>query len=160
MTPKTEAEKPDRRVLIANRKARHNYEILEVVEAGLALVGTEVKSLRAGKANLGDSYASIEQDEAFLFSLHISPYTQGNQFNHDPLRKRKLLLHKNQIRRLKAKTEEKGLTLIPLALVLVKNRVKVDLGLARGKKLFDKRESQARHDAEREMQRARRESDR
>jgi SsrA-binding protein len=151
MTPKAET---DRRVLIANRKARHNYEILETVEAGMALVGTEVKSLRAGKANMGDSYAQIEKGEAWLISLHISPYTQAHQFNHDPLRRRRLLLHKHQIRRLRAKTEEKGLTLIPLALVLVNNRVKVELGLARGKKLYDKREAKARQDADREVQRA------
>jgi SsrA-binding protein len=156
MTPKTEPDK-DRRVLIANRKARHNYEILETIEAGLALVGTEVKSLRDGKANLGDSYGVIEQGEAFLVQLHISPYTQGNVFNHDPMRKRKLLLHKAQIRRLRAKIEEKGLTLVPLALVLIRNRVKVELGLGRGKKLYDKREAKARQDAERDLQRVRRE---
>jgi SsrA-binding protein len=156
MTPKAEPDK-EKRVLIANRKARHNYEILETVEAGLALVGTEVKSLRAGKANMGDCYGVIENEEAFLVQLHISPYTQGNLFNHDPLRKRKLLLHKAQIRRLRVKIEERGLTLVPLALLLVKNRVKVELALGRGKKLYDKREAKARQDADRDLQRVRRE---
>lgn len=156
MNPRAETEN---RVLIANRKARHNYEILETIEAGLVLVGTEVKSLRDGKANLGDSYAVIEKGEAFLVQLHISAYTQANQFNHDPLRKRKLLLHKAQIRRLKAKTEEKGLTLVPLALLLVRNKVKVELGLGRGKKLYDKREAKAKADADRELQRIRRDKE-
>ncbi len=156
MSPKSEG-KSDRRVLIANRKARHDYEILETVEAGMSLVGTEVKSIRAGKANLGDSYGMIEDGEVWLVQLHISPYTQANVFNHEPLRKRKLLLHRAQIRRLRAKIQEKGLTLIPLALVLVKNHVKVELALARGKRLYDKREAKARQDADREIQRAIRE---
>lgn len=150
----------DRRVLIANRKARHDYEILETLEAGLVLVGTEVKSLRAGRASLGDSYAVIDGDEAWLLQLHISPYTQGNQFNHDPLRKRKLLLHRSQIRKLRIRTQEKGLTLVPLALVLAGKRVKVDLGLARGKRMYDKRDTTAKRDAQREMERAVRERER
>lgn len=151
---------PDRRVLVANRKARHDYEILETIEAGIALVGTEVKSLRDGRANLGDAYAQIEGGEAWLLQLHISPYVQGNQFNHEPLRKRKLLLHKNQIRRLLTKVQEKGLTLVPLALVLVKNKVKVDLAVARGKRQYDKREATQKRESEREMERAMRERDR
>ncbi len=150
----------DRRVLIANRKARHDYHIIETIEAGLVLVGTEVKSLRAGRASLGESYALIEGDEAWLVQLHISPYTQGNQFNHDPLRRRKLLLHKSQIRKLRIRTQEKGLTLVPLALVLVGKRVKVDLGIARGKRMYDKRETTAKRDAQREMERAVRERER
>lgn len=150
----------DRRVLIANRKARHDYHIIETIEAGLVLVGTEVKSLRAGRASLGDSYAVIEGDEAWLVQLHISAYTQGNQFNHDPLRRRKLLLHRSQIRKLRIRTQEKGLTLVPLALVLVGKRVKVDVGLARGKRMYDKRETTAKRDAQREMERAVRERDR
>ena len=154
MTPKSD---PDRRVLVANRKARHNYEILETIEAGLVLVGTEVKSLRAGRASLGDCYALVENGEVWLVSMHISPYEQGHQFNHDPLRKRKLLLHKNQIARLRTKVQEKGLTLIPLALVLVKNRVKVDLGVARGRREYDKREVKAKRETEREIERAIRE---
>jgi SsrA-binding protein len=144
-------------VLVANRKARHNYEILETWEAGVALVGTEVKSIRAGKANMGDSYAVIEDGEAWLLQLHISPYAQASQFNHDPLRKRRLLLHKQQIRRIRSKIIEKGLTLVPLALILVRNRVKIELALARGKKLYDNREAKARREADRDMERERKE---
>ena len=150
----------ERRVLLANRKARHDYDILETIEAGLALVGTEVKSLRAGKANLGDSYGVIENGEAWLLQLHISPYAQAHQFNHDPLRRRKLLLHRAQIRRLRAKVVEKGLTLIPLALVLVNNHVKVELALGRGKRLYDKREAAAKKETRREVERAVRERER
>jgi len=157
MTPKAD---PERRVLVANRKARHDYEILETIEAGVALVGTEVKSLRDGRANLGDAYAQIEKGEAWLLQLHISPYAQGNQFNHDPLRRRKLLLHKNQIRRLLTKVQEKGLTLVPLALVLVKNRVKVDIAVARGKRQYDKREATQKRESQREIERAMRERER
>lgn len=157
MTPKAD---PDRRILVANRKARHDYEILETIEAGVALVGTEVKSLRDGRANLGDAYAQIEGGEAWLVQLHISPYAQGNQFNHDPLRRRRLLLHKNQIRRLQTKVQEKGLTLVPLALVLVKNRVKVDIAVARGKRQYDKREATQKRESQREMERAMRERER
>lgn len=157
MTPKND---PERRVLLANRKARHEYEVLETIEAGIALVGSEVKSLRAGKANMGDAYAMIENAEAWLLSLHISPYTQAHQFNHDPMRRRKLLLHKAQINRLRTKIQEKGLTLVPLALVLVKNHVKVDLGLARGRKLHDKREASEKKDVKREVERALRDRER
>lgn len=157
MTPKAD---PDRRILVANRKARHDYEILETIEAGVALVGTEVKSLRDGRANLGDAYAQIAGGEAWLVQLHISPYAQGNQFNHDPLRRRRLLLHKNQIRRLQTKVQEKGLTLVPLALVLVKNRVKVDIAVARGKRQYDKREATQKRESQREMERAMRERER
>jgi len=157
MNPKSE---PQKRILIANRKARHNYEILETVEAGMSLLGTEVKSVRLGKANLGDAYADIENGQAWLLHLHISPYSQGNQFNHEPLRKRRLLLHKAQIHRLRSKIQEKGLTLVPLALVLSNNRIKVELGLARGRKLYDKREAKAKADAEREMAQERRERSR
>ena len=146
----------DRRVLIQNRKARHDYHVLETIEAGLVLVGTEVKSVRDGKVNMGDAYGTIEGGEAWLLQMHISPYPQGNQFNHEPLRKRKLLLHARQIRRLEAKVQEKGLTLIPLALVLVKNKVKVELGMCRGKRLYDKREATRERDLRREMDRARR----
>lgn len=146
----------ERRVLVQNRKARHDYHVLETIEAGLVLVGTEVKSIRDGKASMGDAYATIEGGEAWLVQMHISPYPQGNQFNHDPLRKRKLLLHARQIRKLQSKMQEKGLTLIPLALVLVKNKVKVELGLCRGKRLYDKREATKERDVRREMDRARR----
>jgi SsrA-binding protein len=157
MAPKND---PDRRVLLANRKARHEYEVLETIEAGLVLVGTEVKSLRAGKANMGDAYAMVDNGEAWLLSLHISPYTQAHQFNHDPMRRRKLLLHKAQINRLRTKIQEKGLTLVPMALVLVENHVKVELALARGRKLHDKREATEKKDVKREVERALRDRER
>lgn len=159
MPPKTTSKNVadgDRRVLIQNRKARHDYHIIETIEAGLVLVGTEVKSVRDGKASMGDAYATIEGGEAWLVQMHISPYPQGNQFNHEPLRRRKLLLHGRQIRKLESKVQEKGLTLIPLSLVLVKNKVKVELGVCRGKRLYDKREATKERDVRREMDRARR----
>lgn len=137
-----------------NRQARHNYFIDEVYEAGLVLVGSEVKSLRHGKANLKDSYARIQNGEAFLVNAHVSPYAGANQFNHEPTRTRKLLLHQREIERLRGKTKEKGLTLIPLRLYFKNGRAKVELGLARGKKLYDKRETLRRKAAEREVERA------
>lgn len=137
-----------------NRQARHNYFIDEVYEAGLVLVGSEVKSLRDGKANLKDSYARIQNGEAFLVNAHVSPYAGANQFNHEPTRTRKLLLHQREIERLRGKTKEKGLTLIPLRLYFKNGRAKVELGLARGKKLYDKRETLRRKAAEREVERA------
>jgi len=137
-----------------NRKARHLYHILETVEAGLVLTGTEVKSLRNGRANMGDAYAVVENGEVWLRNLHISPYEQGNQFNHEPLRKRKLLLHRGDIRRLIGKTQEKGLTLIPLRLYFKKGWAKVELALVKGKKTHDKREDIAKRDADRDMARA------
>jgi SsrA-binding protein len=152
---KTEpAEASDIQRIVQNRKARHIYHILETLEAGLVLTGTEVKSLRAGKANLVDSYAMVERGQVWLMNLHISPYEQGNQFNHEPKRKRKLLLHRRDIRRLIGKTQEKGLTLIPLSLYFKKGWAKVELALAKGKKLHDKREDVAKRDADREMARA------
>jgi len=153
---KSKHSKPDSdiRIIAQNRKARHLYHILEVVEAGLKLTGTEVKSLRAGKASLGDAYAVIERGEAYLVNLHISPYEQGNRFNHDPLRKRKLLLHARELRRLLGKTQESGLTLVPLRLYFRKGWAKVEIALARGKKSFDKRQDLAKRDAERAMARA------
>jgi SsrA-binding protein len=150
----------DRRVLVSNRKARHDYEILDTIEAGIELVGTEVKSIRAGLVNLGDAYASIDGGEAWLYNMHINPFPQANQFNHEPLRKRKLLLHRRQIDRLESKVQEKGFTLIPLAVTMVKNKIKIDLGVCRGKKLYDKRESTKERDAKRDMDRARREAQR
>jgi SsrA-binding protein len=146
--------KQEEKVIATNRKARHLYHILETVVAGLVLTGTEVKSLRNGKASLGDSYAVLEGTEVWLLNLHISPYEQGNQFNHEPLRKRKLLLTKREIRRLIGKTREKGLTLVPLRLFFRGGWAKVELALARGKKTHDKREDIARRDADREMARA------
>jgi len=152
---KDDSEHGDR-LLLANRKARHEYEVIDKVEAGLVLLGTEIKSIRDHRVNMGDAYATIENDEAWLLQLHISPYPQAHQFNHDPLRKRKLLLHKNEIRRLRTKVLEKGLTIIPLDLHMKDNRVKVLLGVCRGKKLHDKRATAAERTASREIDRARR----
>jgi len=149
---KPEAIKP----VVVNRRARYDYFILEKVEAGIALRGTEVKSIRNGKVNLGDAYAQIENGEAWLLQMHISPYEQGNRYNHDPLRRRKLLLHRRQILKLKQATQEKGLTLIPLSLYFKGSHLKVELGVAKGKRHHDRREDVARRDAEREIQRARR----
>jgi SsrA-binding protein len=143
-----------RKLICQNRKARHDYHILDTIEAGIALTGTEVKSLREGKANLKDAYARIDNDEAFLFNLHISPYEQGGRYNHEPTRTRKLLLHKQEITKLFGRVQMKGLTLIPLSLYFSKGRVKVELGVARGKKAFDKRDDMAERDAKREMERA------
>src|ERR1051325_10012354 len=137
-----------------NRQARHNYFIDETYEAGLVLLGSEVKSLRDGKANLVDSYAQIRRGEAFLINAHITPYAGANQFNHEPTRTRKLLLHAREIERLTGKTKERGLTLIPLKLYFKAGRAKVELGLARGKKLYDKRETLRRKRAEREVERS------
>ncbi len=142
-------------MICQNKKAWHNYFIEDKYEAGIALLGTEVKSLRDGKANLGDSYAKIQKGEVFLVDAHISAYRFGNRFNHDPLRQRKLLLHRKEIRRLIGKVQEKGLTLIPLRLYFSDGKAKVELGLAKGKKLFDKRETLKRKTMEREMERGR-----
>jgi len=144
----------DIKMIANNRKARHLYHILETVEAGMVLTGTEVKSLRNGRANMGDAYAVVENGEVWLRNLHISPYEQGNQFNHEPLRKRKLLLHRGDIRRLIGKTQEKGLTLIPLRLYFRKGWAKVELALVKGKKTHDKRADIAKRDADRDMARA------
>ena len=143
------------KLICQNKKAWHNYFIEDKYEAGIALLGTEVKSLRDGKANLGDSYAKIQKGEVFLVDAHISAYRFGNRFNHDPLRQRKLLLHRREIRRLIGKVQEKGLTLIPLRLYFSDGKAKVELGLAKGKKLFDKRENLKRKTMEREMERGR-----
>ncbi len=142
------------RVVASNRKARHDYEILETYEAGLVLRGTEVKSLREGKANFKDSYARVEGNEVWLVGCHISPYHHGTDANHDPARKRKLLLHRSEINRLIGKTLERGLTLVPLRLYFKHGRVKLELGLARGKKLHDKRRVLREREARREMDKA------
>jgi SsrA-binding protein len=142
------------KLVCVNRQARHNYFIDETYEAGLVLLGSEVKSLRDGKANLVDSYAQIRRGEAFLINAHISPYAGANQFNHEPTRTRKLLLHAREIERLTGKTKERGLTLIPLKLYFKDGRAKVELGLARGKKLYDKRDTLRRKVAEREVERS------
>lgn len=130
-----------RKNIAQNREARHRYEISEVVEAGIVLTGTEVKAIRTGKVNIGDAYAHIKNGECFLAHMHIPEYTHGNRENHNPLRERKLLLHKDQIHKLQAAIQEKGKTLVPLALHFSRGRVKVELGIGRGKKLHDKRES-------------------
>ena len=139
--------------LAENRKARHDYFVEESMEAGLALVGTEVKSIRAGKANLKDCYADIENGEIFIKNMHISPYEQGNIFNVDPLRNRKLLLHKSEIMRLVGIVQQEGLTLIPLKLYLKDGRVKVQLGICKGKKNYDKRDSMLERAAKRDIAR-------
>jgi len=147
-------EKTNIKVLVQNRKARHEYFILETFECGIELCGTEVKSLRNGKANLTDAYASIDNGEVFIKGMNISPFEQGNIFNRDPLRVRKLLLHKQEIRKLIGQIKQQGLTLIPLSVYLKGSLVKVSLGLAKGKKLYDKREDIARRDAKRDAERA------
>lgn len=154
------AEK-ERKNIAANRRARHDYFIEETFETGIVLTGTEVKSLRLGKGNLQDSYAMIQNNEIFLHNCHISPYDFGNRFNHDPVRTRKLLMHKSEIRKLWSKTREKGLTLVPLQMYFdERGRVKVELALAKGKKLYDKREDIAERDAKRNIDRALRQKDR
>lgn len=142
------------KIISDNRKARHDYHILDTLEAGIALQGTEVKSLRLGKVNIRDSFARVKDGEVFLHGMHISPYEHGNRFNHDPLRIRKLLLHKREIQRLIGKTKEQGLTLIPLRLYFKRGRAKVELAVAQGKKLYDKRETLARKDEARRVERA------
>jgi SsrA-binding protein len=143
-----------KKIVAQNRKARHDYEILETYEAGIALRGTEVKSLRDGRANLKDAYAAVHEGELWLYGVHISPYSHGNIQNHDPERDRKLLMHRREIRRLIGKTKETGLTLVPLQLYFNHGKVKIELALAKGKKQYDKREAIAKRDAEREMKRA------
>jgi SsrA-binding protein len=144
------------RISISNRKARHEYSILEALEAGIVLTGTEIKSLRQGNANLQDSYAELRSGEVWLEGMHISPYEHGNINNHDPRRKRKLLLQKKQIRKLIGGLKEKGLTLIPLSVYFKGPYAKVELALARGRKSYDKRDAIAKRDAERDIARARR----
>ncbi len=139
------------KVLSTNRKARHDYFIEDTIETGIVLKGTEVKSIRLGKLNLKDSYASIDKGEVYLNNMHISPYEQGNIYNVDPVRKRKLLLHKREIRKLSQEVSLKGLTLVPLSVYLKDGKVKIELAIARGKKLYDKREDIAKKDAERRM---------
>jgi SsrA-binding protein len=137
-----------------NRKARHDYHILETIEAGIELRGTEVKSLRAGRVNLKDGYVDVRDLEMYLVGVHISPYEEGNRFNHDPERPRRLLLHRREILKFGIKARDKGLTLVPLRMYFRGARVKVEIGLARGKKQYDKREAIANRDAKRAVQRA------
>ena len=143
---------PDKTISV-NRRARHEYAVSETLEAGLVLTGTEIKSIRAGKVNLSDAYARIERGEAWLIGAHIAPYEQGNRYNHEPLRTRKLLLHRDQIAELTGMTQAKGLTLVPLKLYIRDGLAKVELGIARGKKAHDKRRTIAERDQRRELER-------
>ena len=138
----------------ANRKALHDYFVLERFEAGVELFGTEVKSIRAGTVNLKDSFCTVKNGELFAYGIHISPYEHGNIFNRDPLRVRRLLMHKREIMRLLGQTKQEGLTLIPLSVYFVKGRAKVEVGLCKGKKLYDKRETAAKKDAARNIERS------
>jgi SsrA-binding protein len=141
------------KILAVNKKARFNYAIQESMECGIALAGTEVKSIKEGRSSFADSYAQVENDELWLIAYHVSPYEFGNLANKDPLRKRKLLVHKKEIKRLKRITTEKGLTLVPLKFYLKRGIVKCEIGIARGKKLFDKRQDIKKRDIKREVQR-------
>ncbi|MCF6466655.1 SsrA-binding protein SmpB [Clostridium sp. Cult2] len=145
-------KKENVKVVATNRKARHEYFIEDTIETGIALKGTEVKSIRQGKINVKESYAVVENGEVFIYNMHISPYEQGNIYNVDPIRKRKLLLHKREIRRLSSAIMQKGYTLVPLTVYIRDGLVKVELAIAKGKKLYDKREDIAKRDAERRMQ--------
>lgn len=145
--------RPGRSVIASNRKARYNYTIVDTIEAGISLTGTEVKSLRDGRASLVDGFATISEDEVWLRNVHIAEYVQGTWTNHAPRRPRKLLLHRAQIDRLAAKLREGGYSLIPLSMYFVEGRVKVELALGRGKKAYDKRQSIARRDAQRDVER-------
>ncbi len=145
------------KVVARNRKATHDYFILGTYEAGIVLTGTEIKSVREGRVNLRDGYAKIDSGELWLYNVHISPYERGSFYNHDPLRPRKLLLRREEIKRLLGKTKEKGLTLVPLSVYIKDNRwAKVEVALAKGKKQYDKRAAIAERDAQRAMERARR----
>jgi SsrA-binding protein len=150
------ASKPDtgERLIASNKKALHDYFIVQRLEAGLALNGTEVKSLRDGRAQLKDAYVIFKEGEAFLFGAHISPYTHGNRENHDPERTRKLLLHKREIEKLRTQTVEKGLTVVPLRLYFKGNRVKAEIAVVRGKRQFDKRDTEKAREADREAAQA------
>jgi SsrA-binding protein len=143
-----------RKAIASNRRARHDYSILETYEAGIVLTGTEVKSLRAGRASMSDAYANIEGGEVYLRNLHIPEYSQGTWTNHEPRRTRKLLLHRGEIAKLIGKTQESGLTLVPLQLYFSDGKVKVEIALARGKRDYDKRQALAKRDAQREIARA------
>lgn len=148
------AANEDIRVIARNKKARHDFFIEETYEAGIILKGTEIKSIREGKVNLKDSFAMVENGEVFLYNMHISPYSHGNRENHDPERKRKLLLNNSEIRSLIGKTTMKGYTLVPLSLYIKRNLAKIELALAKGKNIHDKRETIARKTAQREIEKA------
>ena len=146
--------KEELKTVAQNRKARHDYFVEESFECGIELRGTEVKSIRLGKCNLKDSYASVEKGEMWVHGMHISPYEKGNIFNTDPMRAKKLLLHKAEIRKLEQAVMQKGLTLVPLSVYLKQGRMKMQLGLCKGKKNYDKRDDMAKRDAEREIERS------
>ena len=147
-------EKKGVKIAAQNRKARHDYYVEEKYEAGIELAGTEVKSVRAGTLNLKDSYCSVKEGELFVHGMHISPYEKGNIFNKDPVRPRRLLMHKREIRKLHALVKQDGYTLVPLSVYFKDSRVKVEVGLCKGKKNYDKRDAAAQRDANREMDRA------
>lgn len=147
------AKKEPQKLVANNKKAYHDYFIDETYEAGVALHGTEVKSMRMGKCSIKESFIRIEQGEVFVYGMHVSPYEKGNIFNKDPLRVKKLLMHKYEINKLEGKIKEKGYTLVPLQVYFKEGKVKVEIGLARGKKLYDKRETIAKKDARREAER-------
>jgi len=146
-----DSKKPHGKIIAQNKKAYHDYFVDEKYEAGISLFGTEVKSIRQGTVNLKDAYCSIRNGELFALGIHISPYEKGNIFNRDPLREKKLLMHSNEILKLSSYIDQKGYTLVPLSLYFSKSNVKVEIGLCRGKKLYDKRDSEAKSQAEREM---------
>ena len=150
---RTMAKKSGMKLIANNKKAYHDYFILETYEAGIALHGTEVKSLRMGKCSIKEAFIRVENEEVYVYGMHISPYEKGDIFNKDPLRVRKLLLHKSEIRKLLGKTKEKGMTLVPLKVYFKDSLVKVEIGLAKGKKLYDKRQDIAKKDQQREAQR-------
>ncbi len=147
-------KKEGKKIFNANRQAAFHYHLLERFEAGLVLTGTEVKAIRSGKVNLKESYAAIRNGEAWLLNCHIGPYAFGNRENHEPLRSRKLLLHQQELRRLTGKVTERGLTLVPTQMYLKKGRIKLEIALARGKKLYDKRETERRKTADKEARQA------
>ncbi len=146
-------EKKENNTVATNKKAYHDYFVLEKYEAGIELFGTEIKSIRAGKVNLKDSFCSVDDGEMFVIGMHISPYEMGNRFNRDPLRKKKLLLHKKEIMKLFGESQQQGLSIIPLELYIKKGRAKLSIGLCKGKKLYDKRAVQAKKDANRTIER-------
>jgi len=148
-----------RKIVSTNRKARHDYEILDTYEAGLVLTGSEIKSIRAGHVNLREAFVQVRGDELWLLNAHIATYDQAGQFGHDPLRPRKLLLHRKEINRIATRVQEKGLTIVPTVLYLTRGLAKVEIALARGKKQYDKRESLRRRDSQRQIERSLREQD-
>lgn len=142
------------KTIAQNRKAYHDYFVLETYEAGIELFGTEIKSIRAGRVNLKDSFCSVDDGEMYAIGMHISPYEQGNRFNRDPMRKKKLLLHKKEINKLFAESQQQGLSIIPLQLYIRKGRAKLQIGLCKGKKMYDKRAVQAKKDSDRAIEHA------